>query len=108
MAEASFFPILALLLHTPAQVFVVAAQVEACRMRSAVAGLRRFRLETARCHSDADHEELLKLIAKWFSSERTAHGERSLITHHSPLTAHHSSLITHHPRQMVLLGAHRR
>lgn len=60
-------PFFVLLLHAPAQLFVVVAQVEACRMRAAVAELRRFKVEEARCHSDADREELLKLIARWFA-----------------------------------------
>ena len=70
--DASQLPLFVLLLHAPGQLFVVVAQVEACRMRRAVARLTRFKLEDARCHSDSDRDELQKLIAKWFS-ERNAH-----------------------------------
>ena len=44
-------------------------------MRSAVAGLSCFRLEDARCHSGSDRENLLKLIAKWFSERSGSPGD---------------------------------
>ena len=113
MEDYRFFPLLTLMLHTPPQLFVVAAQVEACRMRSAVADLSRFRLEDARCHSDADREELLKLIAKWFSDRtRTdgASGEdaRRLGFHRFETYVRHAvapSLISSHANRAKLLVA---
>ena len=74
VTEAFLTPIIMTVLHVPATLFVVVAQVEACHMRSAVERLGRFKLEEARCQSDKDREELLQLIAKWFT-ERVDDGD---------------------------------
>ena len=60
-------PVMWLVLGTPAQIFVLVAQMEAYRGRRAVSELVRFTLADAQCHSDSDRAELQQLIAKWFT-----------------------------------------
>jgi hypothetical protein len=71
---AWFIPLFMIAGSVPSQGFVLMAMMEAHKGRSAMAGLRRYRLADAQCHSDSDREELRSLIAKWFT-ERSDGGD---------------------------------
>lgn len=71
---AMFIPLFMIAGSVPSQGFVLMAMMEAHKGRIAMAGLRRYRLADAQCHSDSDREELRSLIAKWFT-ERSDGGD---------------------------------
>ena len=47
--------------------FVITAELEAIRIRSALSALRTFRLADAQCYSDEDREAILSVIGKWWT-----------------------------------------
>ena len=64
-----------LVMDAPAQLFIIFAQVQAYEGGQAVAQLGRFKLADAQCQSDADREELQRLIANWFTERGGGDGD---------------------------------
>jgi hypothetical protein len=55
--------------------FVITAELEAIRIRSALLALRTFRLTDAQCYSEGDREAILSVIGKWWTDHSSGEAD---------------------------------